>query len=88
MKLNRGGGQLGKRTKGRKGKKEKLTQRFGECGEVGVGEGEGGNLSHSHEPPGNRRGKDIARDFQGNGKRGFWETRRKKKNSKNRKKKG
>jgi len=59
---------------------EKQTQGFRECGEIGAGEGEGGNLCDGGEPAGNGCGKGIARDFQGNGKRGFWEMRKKKKN--------
>jgi len=51
--------------------KKKQTQGFRECGEIGVGEGKGGDLCQSREPLGKRGGKGIARDFQGNGKRGF-----------------
>ena len=53
---------------------EKQTQGFGECGEVGVGEGKGGDLSDGNELFGNSCGEHSKRCLQGNGKRGFWET--------------
>jgi len=72
MKLNGGGGgQLGKRTKGTKGKKEQLTQRFGKRGEIGVGEGERGDLFDGGELFGDGCGKAGRRGLQGNRKRGF-----------------
>ena len=79
MKLPKRVGEMRKRTNERKNRKAE-TQGFRECGEIGAGEGERGNLCDGGEPAGNGCGKGIARDFQGNGKRGFWEMRKKKKN--------
>jgi len=50
---------------------EKQTQGFRECDEIGVGPGEGGDLRDRGEIFGDGGGKDTARDFKGNGKRGF-----------------
>jgi len=70
--INRGR-MMRKRKKEEKKKWEKHTQGFGECREVGVGEGEGGDLRDGGELFGNSCGEHSKRCLQGNGKRGFWE---------------
>ena len=57
--------------KGKKGEKKKQTQRFRECGEVGGGEGEGGDLSDGGELFGVGGGEHRKWGLQGNGERRF-----------------
>jgi len=71
MKLNRGR-MMRKENKGKKRITEKQTQGFGECGEVGVGEGKGGDLSDGNELFGDGGGEHRKWSLQGNGERGFW----------------
>jgi len=75
MKLNRGR-MMRKGVKKGKERREKQTQRFRECGEVGVGEGEGGDLRYGGELFGDGGGEHRKWSLQGNGKRGFWEMRK------------
>jgi len=63
---------------GRKERKEKQTQGFRECREVGVGEGEGGDLRDGGEFFGNSCGEHRKWGLQGNGERGFLEREEKK----------
>ena len=79
MKLNRGSNTMSRGKKRKEKKGEKQTQGFGENGEVGVGKKKRGDLGDRNEFIRNRGGKNIARDIQRNGKRGFWERRKKKK---------
>jgi len=61
----------GRRRRRRKERMRMQTQGCRECGEIGVGEGEEGDLRDSGEIFGKRGSKDIARHSQGNGERGF-----------------
>ena len=81
MKLNRGSNTM---RKGNRRKKDgsKQTQGFGKCGEICAGEGEEGYLRGGGEIFGDACGKNGPGSFQGNGKRGFWIEKKKRKKKK------